>query len=342
MIQSSKSPLISIITPTFNHSAYINMCIESVINQTYSNWEQIIIDDGSTDDTFEKARNFSLIDERIKVINQTNKGIFRLSETYNLALGLCKGEFIAILEGDDYWYHDKLELQINEFIHNKSLVLVYGISHGKVENFEKIHNSYPIFDKSLSDFYNNSPRCSIFNVVTKQFLAPLTFLIKKDAIAEIGGFKQILPFPAVDLNTILSLSKLGPFCFIDKPLGVWRISINQTTKTKNIEILEGSNLILTEFLKSLNDTEKKGLNVSLKDLENSYRSRYIITYSRAGRFNLIRKKFKEARTLYIKSICSFGFIEPMWKIRSIVGLIFSYFKWDIELLAHYFGKGRVN
>jgi glycosyltransferase involved in cell wall biosynthesis len=92
-------PLVSIITPTYNHQDYIAECIDSVIHQSYSNWEMIIIDDGSSDNTLSIARLFEKKNNRIKVYTQENIGIFRLAETYNKALGMAKGEYIAILEG---------------------------------------------------------------------------------------------------------------------------------------------------------------------------------------------------------------------------------------------------
>lgn len=93
------TPLVSIITPTYNHEKYITECIRSAISQTYQNWEMIIIDDGSTDRTQTLIKSFS--DNRIKYIYQEHLGAYQLGLTYNKALNQTKGKFIAILEGDD-------------------------------------------------------------------------------------------------------------------------------------------------------------------------------------------------------------------------------------------------
>jgi len=74
-------PLVSIITPTYNHERFIAQCIESALAQTYPHWEQIIIDDGSTDRTAEIVARYD--DERIIYVRQANQGIWRLAETYN-------------------------------------------------------------------------------------------------------------------------------------------------------------------------------------------------------------------------------------------------------------------
>lgn len=90
------STLISIITPTYNHEKYISDCILSVQQQTYSNWEMIIVDDGSTDNTFQVANEIAKIDNRIRLYTQKNIGVFRLGETYNFALSKAEGKYIAI------------------------------------------------------------------------------------------------------------------------------------------------------------------------------------------------------------------------------------------------------
>ena len=78
--------LVSIITPTYNHEKFIGNCIESVLAQTYPYWEQIIVDDGSNDDTGKIIASYK--DKRIKYIKQKNKGIWKLKETYNKALDI--------------------------------------------------------------------------------------------------------------------------------------------------------------------------------------------------------------------------------------------------------------
>ena len=105
------SDLVSIIMPTYNCEEYINETIQSVINQTHENWELIIIDDCSKDNTVENINNY-LSDKRIVVIhNETNEGA---ALCRNKGLRKAKGRWIAFLDGDDVWLPQKLEKQINE------------------------------------------------------------------------------------------------------------------------------------------------------------------------------------------------------------------------------------
>ena len=119
------APLVSIITPTYNHALYIGRCLESVLAQTEPRWEQIVVDDGSTDGTAEIVKHFA--DARIRYVAQPHRGISGLGDAYNLALDLARGEFVAILEGDDFWPQDKLERQLPEF-EDPEVVLSWGLA----------------------------------------------------------------------------------------------------------------------------------------------------------------------------------------------------------------------
>src|SRR5207245_2442552 len=106
-------PLVSVITPTYNHSRFISRCAASVLEQSYPRWEQFIVDDGSTDSTPDIVAAFS--DERVHYIRREHKGLAGLAEAYNTALKASNGEIVAILEGDDSWPRQKLETQVRVF-----------------------------------------------------------------------------------------------------------------------------------------------------------------------------------------------------------------------------------
>lgn len=109
------SGLVSIITPSYNTGKYINDTILSVINQSYSNWEMIIVDDCSTDDT--EAIVYSFGDPRIRLLkNKTNLGA---AISRNKAIKEANGEWIAFLDSDDLWTSDKLEKQLNFMAQNR-------------------------------------------------------------------------------------------------------------------------------------------------------------------------------------------------------------------------------
>lgn len=103
-------PLVSIITPMYNSEKFILKTIESVINQTYSNWELLLIDDGSTDNTIQIVEVFKQKYSNIKLIqNLTNLGA---AQSRNKGILEAKGDYIAFLDADDLWKPNKLDLQI--------------------------------------------------------------------------------------------------------------------------------------------------------------------------------------------------------------------------------------
>lgn len=109
-------PLISIITPNYNCAKYIAIAIESVQNQSYQNWEMLIQDDCSIDNSFEIAKSYEICDSRIKVeVNAKNSGA---AITRNNAIERSKGEYLAFLDSDDLWLPNKLELQLKFMIEN--------------------------------------------------------------------------------------------------------------------------------------------------------------------------------------------------------------------------------
>lgn len=119
--------LVSIIMPSWNTAEYIEESIKSVINQSYENWELIIVDDCSTDNTDDVVKQF-LGDTRIKCLkNEKNCGA---ALTRNRTLRLAKGERIAFLDSDNLWKPDKLQKQI-DFMNKNGYVFSY-------HNFEKI------------------------------------------------------------------------------------------------------------------------------------------------------------------------------------------------------------
>lgn len=104
------NPLVSIIVPVYNVEGYLAKGIESCINQSYKNIEILIIDDGSTDNTFEVANKYLNIDKRIKLFKTENYGV---SHARNVGLKNCTGEYLVFLDGDDWLYTNTIETLYN-------------------------------------------------------------------------------------------------------------------------------------------------------------------------------------------------------------------------------------
>ena len=117
-------PLVSIIMPAYNNERYVESSIQTVINQTYSNWELLIVDDCSTDRTMGIIQRVSKSDSRIKPI-YNNFNSRAPAKAKNKALPLVKGDYVAFLDSDDMWLKDKLMKQILFMESNTQYWLTY-------------------------------------------------------------------------------------------------------------------------------------------------------------------------------------------------------------------------
>tara|TARA_R110002111_G_scaffold67600_1_gene109945 strand:- start:5 stop:382 length:378 start_codon:yes stop_codon:yes gene_type:complete len=114
---------VSIITPVFNAELYVRQCVESVLIQSYENWEMIFCDDCSTDKSVEIIEEFAKKDSRIKLLLcETNGGA---GVARNKAIKHASGRYVAFLDCDDFWHEQKLEKQL-KFLKQKDLGIVYS------------------------------------------------------------------------------------------------------------------------------------------------------------------------------------------------------------------------
>ena len=161
------SPLVSIIMPAYNAAQYISESIQSVIDQTYTNWELIVIDDGSTDETAEIVKNCAAKETRILYLYQENG---KQGKARNFGINKSSGEYIAFLDADDLWVTDKLEIQAKYLLEHPNIDLVfsqgYFLEVGGNRNFDVlIKESWTIDDFPL--FIENN-RIPILSVILKR------------------------------------------------------------------------------------------------------------------------------------------------------------------------------
>ena len=233
-----RMPRVTIITPTFNHAGYIGEAIDSVLAQTFGDWEMLVVDDGSTDGTGDVVARYD--DPRIRLFRKANGGIMRLHEGYNLALGEARGDLIAILEGDDYWPPDKLAFQVPEF-DDPAVVLVSGYAH-VVDDEHHDRGTVPPHlmpeDVRLNRPVGAATRAMILPF-SLNFTFPVATMMRRSALERIGGFQQPSDLPLVDYPTMLAMSLEGEFRFVERNCGYWRRHPASTTTSRFPDILNG-------------------------------------------------------------------------------------------------------
>lgn len=210
------NPLISIITPCHNAENTISDTIESVLDQTYTNWEMIIVDDCSSDKSSEIIHKYSNIDKRIKYY-KTNGNSGSPSIPRNIGIEKSKGQFIAFLDADDIWLQEKLQIQIKfMLINNAKLSYSYyekmtwnGLRHNRIVK-TRVKTNYNSLLKS------NSIPC-------------LTSMVSREAIGD-TRFKQI---PQEDFCFWLDILKKGYIAHnVCEVTSVYRIAKNSRSSNK--------------------------------------------------------------------------------------------------------------
>jgi teichuronic acid biosynthesis glycosyltransferase TuaG len=207
---------VSIIMPAFNNEEYISHSINSVINQSFSNWELIIVDDRSTDNTYDVANKFAKLDNRIKVLQtDINSGSPALPR--NIAIEKSTGTFLAFLDSDDVWLVDKLKIQL-DFMNRNCIDFSYCA-------FEVID----INSKLLSFYKPNLDIVSYRDLLVNNVIGCLTVVVRKKLVLK--SFKNI---GHEDFAFWLDILKVGNKAFLcsNKPLAQYRLVNSSRSSNK--------------------------------------------------------------------------------------------------------------
>ncbi|MDP4978304.1 MAG: glycosyltransferase [Desulfobacterales bacterium] len=198
-------PLVSIIIPTYNRAWIVRDAIDSVLGQTYADFELIVVDDGSTDRT---PQILDAYGDRLRVIRQANQGV---SAARNRGIGASSGPLIALLDSDDIWLPGKLSVQVDFFRKNPAALICQTeeiwIRNGLRVNPGKRHRkpSGVIFERSLD-------LCLV---------SPSAVMVRRALLEVVGLFDENLP-ACEDYDLWLRVGCRFPVHLIDKPLTIKR------------------------------------------------------------------------------------------------------------------------
>jgi glycosyltransferase involved in cell wall biosynthesis len=235
-------PLISVIIPAYNAQKTIRETIESVLNQTFKDFELIVIDDGSQDSTVEIVSAFS--DPRLRLFSYPNAGV---SATRNRGLAQANSEFISFLDADDLWTPDKLEAQLKALQANPQAAVAYSWTDWIDESSQflrpggRITVNGNVYDKLLlRDFVESGSNP----------------LIRRQALAQVGGFEQSVS-PAEDWDMWLRLAACYEFVIVPSPQILYRISPGSASfdvwkmETASLQVIERAFAQAPESLQKL-------------------------------------------------------------------------------------------
>lgn len=168
-----KTPLISVIIPSYNSENYLAETIHSVQNQSYENWECIIIDDGSTDQTNELVKKIITLDSRIHYYYQENSG---LSASRNFGIAIAKGDYIQLLDSDDVLFEDKFQIMIHSYLSSQAKSVIY------FSDFEfTLHNQPFETDHTIKKLYKDISKIGVVDFKKLYKAWDLSFIIPTHA-----------------------------------------------------------------------------------------------------------------------------------------------------------------
>ncbi|MFH1666478.1 MAG: glycosyltransferase [Elusimicrobiota bacterium] len=210
--QKRPAPLVSIIIPTHNRGHLITESIESVLSQTYRNFELLIVDDGSTDGTKESVS--AINDPRLKYVRvEERKGP---ASSRNTGLRLARGKYIAFQDDDDYWRKDKLQKQVVALEKNPAS---FGLAYSGVWRSKNGRKKYSPAGRNVKYTGNLYKRLLRGNFIT------IHVLVKRECFEKLGYFDENLP-ALEDWDMWLRMSGEYDFFYIDDPLTVCRETAN--------------------------------------------------------------------------------------------------------------------
>ena len=210
------TPLVSIIMPCYNAERYIAQSIESVLAQTYPNWELLITDDCSTDKSVEIISKYSKTDDRINVlVPDEHQGI---AKTRNMSISRARGRFVAFLDSDDVWYSEKLEKQVNFMLEN---------------NLAFTYSSYEVIDcqgNSKNRIVKDAGVMSYKKYLRNTIICCGTVMLDRD---KIGDFLTPIIATSEDMSLWLKIMKRGYDAYpVPGPLHKYRITPGSASSNK--------------------------------------------------------------------------------------------------------------
>jgi glycosyltransferase involved in cell wall biosynthesis len=288
---------VSVIIPTYNSEKYISSAVKSVLNQTHHNFELIIVDDGSVDNTQEIINSFN--DQRIKYIYQENSGV---AVARNTGIENSSGEHIAFLDADDIWVPEKLQIQLDIISERNDVCMIYSA----IEMF------YTGNDRTKIIKYNHDDNNFVEKLITDPFKSipyPSTVILKRSCIDKAGTFNPEFK-TGEDWDLWLRLSELGKCRYVNQPL-VKKLTHNESiTNSLDLKSTEEYHIkLLNKFF--ANNPEYKKL---------KFKAYSMIYYDIACRY-YGRNNFIPTNELYLSLLKSFLIHPPLYLTRPKIQFI---------------------
>lgn len=287
--------LISVLMPVYNSVAYLAEAIDSILNQTHKNFELIIIDDGSTDDSLEVLKTYEKNDERIRLVSRENKGI---SVTRNELISLARGEYVVWMDSDDRSHKLRLAKQV-EYLNSNPGVVAVGCLVEFIDNegLSICEWKAPLANDEIDAWHIAGKGAAL--------IFPSS-MMAKGVVESVGKFDENLT-GAEDLCLFLKLSEKGRVENLNELLFTYRLHISSISHSQQVKIRLDTQKVVNEA------RERRGLS-KYTLIFNDSKVSIAGTYMKWGWWALKDKNILTARKYAIKSIYSDMFKLQAWKL----------------------------
>jgi glycosyltransferase involved in cell wall biosynthesis len=246
-------PTVSVITPVYNAAPYLKEAIESVLSQTWSDWELLLVDDGSTDGSVELAEEYvRRYAPKVRLLFHSDRKNHGVSATRNRALAEASGEYVAFLDADDVWLPHHLEVGIRAFKQYADVGLVYGKVLCIDENSKEVTKPTGTFGR-IGELGAGEPHQAINayeNLLQEEFFAPLsTVLVRRTLALEVGGFPIGLRFQGEDQVICIMVARRAPMLYIPERLALYRVhGTNWSSNQSSVAIVDTQLEVFTSLV----------------------------------------------------------------------------------------------
>ncbi|MCS7272645.1 MAG: glycosyltransferase [Fimbriimonadales bacterium] len=205
------SPRVSVLIPSYNHARFLPATLQSVFDQTYTDYEIVVVDDGSTDGSVELLRSYG---DRIRLFTQQNRGTY---PTLNRCVAESRGEYLAILNSDDLWAPTKLEKQVAFLDAHPQVGLVHTGGHF-IDAEGRILSNNP-----LGFPWPRTPTGNIIELLVRyNRIVPSSAVLRRECFERVGGFREDL-YGLGDWEMWLRVALEYDIGYIDEPLTLYRV-----------------------------------------------------------------------------------------------------------------------
>ncbi len=250
--------MVSVLMCTYNREGTLRQAIDSVLNQTYRDFEFLIMDDGSTDQTEELVASYN--DKRIQYYKMSEN--MRYCYTANYGLTLCKGEYVAFVNSDDAWMEDKLEKQMGYFQDHPECGAVFSTTYLMDMDGNDVTEKYQDFANLFHTRFETQGEYMQYILAHGNLLCHPSAVVKRELIDQAGGF-DLMYFQLADLDLWIKIITEYPIYVFDEPLVRFRWNpqdteqVSSATREHGIRTVNEQVMIRQDMIERLSDEQMK-------------------------------------------------------------------------------------